>query len=231
MGVTLLVHILAGSLGLIAGFVALYSAKGAPLHRKAGRVFVVVMLTMTFSGIVIAAVRGAAPALNIPAALLTAYLVVTGLTTVRPPASGGRWLSLGAMGLAFGVGLASLRFGFEAIANGGTRDGMPAFPFLMFAVIGVLAGVGDLRMLRSGPLRGAPRLARHLWRMSLALWIAAMSFFIGQADVIPKPYRIRPLLALPVLAVLVTMLVWVWRVRVRQSLRGIVAVRAPEGVR
>ena len=58
-----------------------------------------------------------------------------------------------------------------------------------------------------------------------------MSFFIGQADVFPEPYRIRPLLALPVLAVLVTMLYWVWRVRVRQSLRGITAARAPEAVR
>ena len=36
--------------------------------------------------------------------------------------------------------------------------------------------------------------------------VAALSFFIGQADVIPKPLRIRPLLALPVLALLVAML-------------------------
>jgi hypothetical protein len=33
--------------------------------------------------------------------------------------------------------------------------------------------------------------------------------------------------ALPVLAVLVTLLYWLWRVRIRTSLRGLVAVRVP----
>ena len=62
--------------------------------------------------------------------------------------------------------------------------------------------------------------------MSFALFIAALSFFIGQAKVIPEPFRIMPLLALPVLAVLVTMFYWLWRVRFRRSLRGIVVARA-----
>jgi hypothetical protein len=52
-----------------------------------------------------------------------------------------------------------------------------------------------------------------------------MSFFLGQAKVIPKPIRIPALLALPVLAVLVTLFYWLWRVRIRRSLRGIVANR------
>ena len=101
---------------------------------------------------------------------------------------------------------------------------MPAFPFFMFGVVGLLAGIGDVRSMRSGALRGVRRIARHLWRMSFALFIAALSFFIGQAQVFPKPIRIMPLLALPVLAVLLTMLYWLWRVRVRRSLRGIVGI-------
>ena len=51
-----------------------------------------------------------------------------------------------------------------------------------------------------------------------------LTFFIGQAKVIPKPIRIYPLLAAPVVSVLVTMLYWLWRVRVKQTLRGIVTV-------
>jgi len=227
---TYLVHILAGVLGLVFGFIALYAAKGGTLHRKSGILFVYAMLTRCVGGLVMAAVRGVAPAINIPAALLTAYLVVTALVTVRPPAAGSRWLDLGAMLVTLAVGVISLKFGFEAIANGGMRNGMPAFPFFMFGLVGVLAGVGDLRMLRSGRPQGAPRIARHLWRMGFALFIAALSFFIGQAHVFPKPIRIRPLLALPVLAVLVTMLYWLWRVRIRRSLRGIVGISAPETV-
>ncbi len=222
MRTTYVIHIVAGTLALVSGYVALYATKGAPLHRRSGMVFVSAMLAMCFFGTLIAAVRGVAPAVNIPAGVLTAYLVITGLTTVRPPAVGAPWLDPGLMLVALTVGVTSLGFGFEAIAHGGTRNGMPAFPFFMFGIVGVLACAGDIRMMRSGALRGAPRLARHLWRMSFALFVAALSFFIGQAKVIPKPIRIFPLLALPVVAVLVTMLYWLWRVRIRRSLRGLV---------
>ena len=227
MRTTLVVHIVAGAVGLLSGFVALYAAKGGRVHRKAGMVFIFAMLVMCTAGLLVAAVRGVAPAINIPAALLTAYLVVTALTTVRPVRRGAWWLGLGAMLVAAAVGATSLAFGFEAVAAGGKRDGMPAFPFFMFGVVGVLASAGDLRVIRPGALRGASRLARHLWRMCFALFIASLSFFIGQSDEFPKALRIMPLLAMPVLAVLVTMVYWLWRVRVRRSVRGIVAIAAP----
>jgi hypothetical protein len=228
MRLTLVLHVVAGALGLISGYAALYAAKGGRLHRKSGVIFVATILTMAAAGFTVAVVRGVAPDINVPAALLTSYLVVTAFTTVRPVTIGTRSLHMGGMVLALGVTLTMLVFGIEAVSNGGVRNGMPAFPFFMFAVIGLLGAVGDVRMMRAGPLRGAMRLARHLWRMCMALFIAALSFFIGQADVIPQPYRIRPLLALPVLAVLVTMFYWLWRVRIRRSLRGIVGLRAPE---
>jgi NTP pyrophosphatase (non-canonical NTP hydrolase) len=56
--------------------------------------------------------------------------------------------------------------------------------------------------------------------MSFALFIAALSFFIGQAKVIPEPIRIGPLLTLSLVAVLATMLCWLWRVRVRRTLQA-----------
>ncbi len=231
MRATYVAHIVAGGLGLAFGYVALYAAKGGTLHRRSGILFVYTMLAMTFFGGLIAAVRGVAPAVNIPAAALTAYLVITALTTVRAPSAESRGLALGLMLVALVVGLTSLTFGFEALANGGKgRDGMPAFPFLLFGVVGLLAGVSDARVVRSGGLQGASRLARHLWRMCFALFIAAMSFFIGQADELPQALRIPALLALPVLAVLVTMVYWLWRVRVRRSFRGIVDARQGDGV-
>jgi uncharacterized membrane protein len=228
MDLFLILHITAGALGLLSGYTALYSAKGASLHRKSGMMFVYVMLPMALSGLLIASLRNTAPAVNIPAALLTAYLVVTSLTTVKPPSRGGRLLHIAGMILALSLGLVNLKLGAEAIAGGGTRQGIPAFPFFMFAAAALFGTVGDARMLKSGALRGPYRLARHLWRMCFALFIAALSFFIGQADVIPKPIRIRPLLALPVLAVLLTMIYWIWRIRFRRSLRGITASASAE---
>ncbi len=224
---TYLVHILAGCLGLASGFLALYAAKGSWLHRRAGMVFVYFMLTVCTAGLVMALGRNVAPSVNVPAALITAYLIITSLTTVRPLAAGGRWLHVGGMLVALSVGVVMTRFTFEALA-GRAPDGMPAFPFIMFGTVGVLGAVGDVRVMRSGPLRGVSRLARHLWRMCFALFIAALSFFIGQSDEFPEALRIMPLLALPLLAVLVTMFYWLWRVRVRRRLRGIVGVIAAE---
>src|SRR5688500_9944292 len=84
MRLMLFVHILAGSLGLLSGYVALYASKGAAVHRRSGLVFVGVMLMMATTGFLISAIEGVAPAINIPTALLVFYLVITALTTVRP---------------------------------------------------------------------------------------------------------------------------------------------------
>jgi hypothetical protein len=231
MRFTYAIHIIAGSLSLLVGYIALYSVKGATLHRKAGIVFVYTMLVMSLFGATIAIVRDVAMAVNLPAASMTAYLVITSLTTVRAPTWWPRWADVGLMLFALVVAGFALTFAAEAIANGGSRNGMPAFPFVMFGIVAVLGTIGDFRVLRSGALRGAQRLARHLWRMSFALFIAALSFFIGQAKVIPKPIRIYPLLAMPVLAVLVTMFYWLWRVRIKRSLKGIVNRAAVDGAR
>ena len=229
MRYTYVVHILGGGVALASGYLAIYAAKGAPLHRRSGMIFVYAMLTMALAGLTIALLRGVAPLINVPAALITTYLVVTGVATVRQRAIP-RWLSVALMLLALAVGLTNLTFGFEAIASAdGKKGGMPAFPFFLFGVVGTLGGVLDFRMLLrrgGGGLHDASRITRHLWRMSFALFIAALSFFIGQAKVFPERVRIPALLGLPVLAVLVTMSYWLWRVRIRRSFRGTVRVGA-----
>jgi len=72
--------------------------------------------------------------------------------------------------------------------------------------------------------------SRRTSRCVFALFIAALSFFIGQADEFPESIRIMPLLGLPVLAVLATMFHWLWRVRFRQSLRGISLLRTSDAL-
>ena len=227
------IHILTGTLGLLGGYVALYSVKGGAVHCRSGMLFVSAMLVMAVAGMTIAVVRDKAPDINLPAGLITSYMVITSLVTVRPPAIGSserRWLDVGAMLVALGVGITMLVFGVEAIANGGRRNGFPAFPYVLFATFGLLGAAGDLRMLRRGALQGRPRLARHLWRMSVALFIAALSFSVQLPKFIPKPYRIQGLIMLPVLAVVVTMFYWLWRVRARRSRLRVVVVRAAEAV-
>ena len=210
-------HITAGILGLVFGFVALYTAKGARVHRRSGVLFVWAMLPMSITGAIISAAKGGEGA--VIAGVMTAYLVTTSWITVSRPARWSPRIDAALMLLALGVGLTSLTLGVEVVARlgGRSRDGLPAFPFFMFGTVGVLAGIGDARVRRAG-IQGARRIARHLWRMTWALWIATSSFFLGQAQVFPKAIRTPAVLAVPVVLVLVTLLYWLWRVRVRGRL-------------
>lgn len=216
MKIGLLVHILAGALGLAFGTVAICAAKGERLHRKSGKMFVYAMVAMALSGAGIAALHGIEA--SVIGGVLGAYLVITALTTVRPPSIGSRWLDLGALLVALALGLTSVTLGLEALANGdGTRDGFPAGLFFMFGAIALLAGASDVRMLRAGGVRGTRRLARHLWRMCFAFFTATSSFFLGQADEFPQALRIPALLTVLALAPILVMLYWLWRLRIKRT--------------
>jgi uncharacterized membrane protein len=210
MRAILLVHVVAGGLGLITGYVALYATKGATVHRKVGMLFVCVMLTMAVTGMLVSAIEGVAPAMNVPTALLTAYLVITSLTTVRPPARGSRWIDRGGLLVAAALSVSCLALAVRAIAVGGRDAGM-AFPLFLFGGIAFAASAGDRRMMRAGGIRGSARLARHLWRMCVALFIASIAFYLGQGRV-PEVIRIPALLAFGVLLPIMAMVYWLWRI-------------------
>jgi uncharacterized membrane protein len=209
MRTILLLHILTGGLGLLSGYVALSATKGASLHRKAGMLFVCVMLTMAVTGMMISAIGGIAPAINVPLSLLVIYMVVTSLTTVRPPAARWTWLDRFAMLAAMAIGVGCFVLAVVAIAAGG-REAGAAYVIVPFGVVAMFASAGDRRLLRSGPLRGAPRLVRHLWRMCFALFVASIAFYAGGSRV-PEMFRHPALLASGVLLPLVAMFYWRWR--------------------
>jgi uncharacterized membrane protein len=227
----LFIHILAGAVALVAGAIALAARKGAWLHRRSGTLFVYAMVTMALLGAAIATIRSAAPSINVPAGLTTAYLVVTALTTVRPRSSWSRTIDRAAMIFGFIVGLASIISGIVILATKtGPATGM-AYPLFMFGMVGLGGAKSDLKMLRADGLRGTARLRRHLWRMCVAMFIATGSFFLGQAQVFPAPIRDSGLLPVPVFAVLAAMLYWLWRVRGRPTLNsGRPEGRQPTGV-
>ena len=216
-------HIVAGGVGLLSGFVALYAAKGARLHRASGTLFVYSMVTMAMLGVTIAAVFGPAAAINVPAGLLTTYLVITGLMTVAPQRPQWRWIEIGLLLVALAVSVSMLSLAVDSLARG--KSGAFVAPMFIFATIGLLGGVGDVRVLRSLPRTAGARLRRHLWRMSTALLIASLSFSVRLPRILPAPLRTPAAYALPTLAVLVTMLYWLWRVRSTRVSHGFTAAR------
>jgi hypothetical protein len=215
------IHIVAGGLAIILGFVALAASKGATLHRRSGLFFVYAMLTMGISGAIMAA-RQSLTNSNVLGGLMAAYFVITGLTTVRPASVRTRWLNSVALVVAIGLTAADIAIGFKAFASpGGMLNGVPFFMPFFIATITALAAAGDLKVMRSAALRGAPRLSRHLWRMCFALFIAAGSFFSIRervAKILPEPFTSPLMRALPVVLVFVAMFYWLWRVRARRML-------------
>jgi hypothetical protein len=62
--------------------------------------------------------------------------------------------------------------------------------------------------------------------MCFAMWVAAASFFWGPRGRVPDVINIPALLPIPVLTPIAVMLYWLWRIRVRKTLRGIIGVPA-----
>lgn len=202
------VHIIAGITGIISGFIAVFALKGANLHRKSGMIFVYAMMVLALTGATMAFLKHQTG--NVIGGALAFYLVTTGLLTVRPREKS---MDVAAMLIAATLGLLCFKVAFDGLNSAsGTVDGIPPGMIFFFGTAALLGALGDARVILTGGLQGAQRIARHLWRMCLALFVASGSFFLGQAKVFPKPMRIYPLLAIPALLPLVLLIYWLARV-------------------
>lgn len=212
----LYLHIAGGGLGLISGAAALVFRKGGHRHRLAGNVFFVSMLVMAGTGAGVAVLLSERA--SVLGGLVTGYLVATAWFTVRrPPGTIGR-LEVAGCVAAFGLTAAAWSLGAMAARSPtGTLDEQPWQAFVIFGFVAPLAAAFDLKVVVRGGIAGAQRIARHLWRMCIGLWIAAVSFFLGQQGSLPEVVRGSVLLFLPPLAVLVVMGYWLWRVRLRPA--------------
>jgi uncharacterized membrane protein len=216
------IHIAAGGLAMVLGAAALSVKKGGTIHRRIGLLFVYTMLVMGTSASILA-FRKSPTDSNVFGGFMVAYFVVTALTTVRPVSPWTRRINVAMLTVAAGLALLDIVGGVKAFNSPrGSLNGVP-FPMLFFvATVMILAATGDVRIMRFGMPCGGPRLARHLWRMCFALFIAAGSFFSIRervAKILPEPFTTAPMRALPILLVFGAMFYWLWRVHSRRPLR------------
>lgn len=214
-------HIGAGTVALLAGIVALSAAKGGTLHRRAGTIFVVAMLTMAIFADYLAVVRpDQLP--NLLVGTFTFYLIITAwLTVSRPEGEYGltEKIAFGAilcLFLPFAVLSFQLATGMTPFLNSATPFRGPVLiaMYVFTGIIGI-AVVTDLKVLLAGGIRGKARIARHLWRMCLGLAMAAGSAFTnGFPRLLPQGMHV-PLLLLfmPQFIVFGTLFFWLIRVR------------------
>jgi len=213
----LLFHICAALVGLLSGAMAVVFPKGSGWHAAAGNVFFVSMLGMSSSAVYIATFLRPNH-LNVMMGMLTFYLVSTAWMAARRRDGKTGLFDWGALLFVFADGAAGVTWGLQAAGSvAGTKDGMaPAFYFV-FGTIALLCAVADIRMIAKGGFTGGRRIARHLWRMCFALWIAAMSLYPGQAKLFSKALRDTHLLIVPQLLLIVFTIYSLYRVLRRST--------------
>ena len=215
------IHIAAGGLAIVLGALALLVKKGGTIHRRSGLLFVCAMLVLGTTAALLGFRKSPTDG-NVFGGLMTVYFVVTALTTVRPASSWTRRSNVAALTVAVGLALVDLAGGVKAFNSPGrSLNGVPFVMDFFIAGVMILAATGDVSIMRFGMPRGGPRVARHLWRMCFALFIAAGSFFSIRervAKILPEPFTTAPMRALPILLVFGAMFYWLWRVRRRRTL-------------
>jgi hypothetical protein len=182
----LVLHVCAGTVGLLSGTAAMFFRKGSPRHVQAGKVFVVAMLIMAVGAVYLGIVKNQPS--NIGGGILTFYLIGTGWLTARRKEGETSRLDWVALLIPLTVGILTWVNGIGVLRSGATsQNGVPVGMSFFMGSICLLAAVGDVRMLLRGGVFGVKRIARHLWRMCFGLFIAAGSFFMGPSN---RPLRL-----------------------------------------
>jgi hypothetical protein len=208
----LLLHICAGTIGLLSGAAAISFRKVSRRHLVAGNVFVVSMLTMAISATYLAFMKSQVA--NVLGGTLTFYMVATAWATARRKERGMNIFDWIGLLVALALAATQLTLALEAAhSSTGLKYGYPAGIHFVGGFVALLSATGDIRMLVRGGVFGAVRIAWHLWRMCYALFVASGSLFLGQQQIFPAFLRRTNVLLVLAFLPLILMIFWLVRVR------------------
>jgi hypothetical protein len=213
-----LLHVCCATVALLSGFLAMTFRKGSGLHGAAGTVFTVSLLIASGAGAIMAAFLNP-NAGNVMGSTLTFYLVATAWVAIKRKDGKPGLFDRCALLFVLAIAAIGATWAFEAARSlARSKDGYPPAMFFVFGSIAILFAVSDVRVLVRGGVFGAKRIARHLWRMCLALLFALASFYPGQAKFFSKALRATNLLYVPHVLLAGAMLLWLYRVSVRKRM-------------
>jgi hypothetical protein len=214
----LILHICAGTIGCISGFIAVFLRKGSRRHGGVGKVFVLSMLTLGASGAYLALLKFQVT--NVLGGVLTFYLVSTAWVAVKRKAGKPGIFDWAALLFALAVGATQMTFGLQAVlSRTGLKYGYPPGIYFFMGGVVLLAAAGDIRMIVRGGISGTPRIARHLWRMCFALFIASSSIFLARPQLFPAVLQKTGVLAVVSFLPLALMVFWLIRIRWAKTYR------------
>jgi hypothetical protein len=225
MGLLLAIHIGGGLLALPSGTAAVVTQKGGRIHARAGTAFLASMLILGITASLLEPYR--TPPGSPIGGIIVCYFVATSWMAARRRDGTTGWFEMIAC-------TAALVLGGLTVWGGVLGATTPAGPGPVFAIGGLclLAGLLDLNAILRARLTPAQRIARHLWRMCFAFFVATGSFFLGQQDVLPKAVQGSPILFALAFAPFAVMAFWLVRLRfpraiARLKLRSAATATAP----
>jgi hypothetical protein len=200
------IHVAAGIVALCAGTLAVAGRKGGALHARAGTWFFGSMLALGVTASILEPMKDP-PESGLGGVFVCYFVLTSWVAARRRDGVTGRFEII--------AGLVALLGGSLSIwgaLNGATT---PVGVGPVFAVGGLwlFAGLLDFHAVLRRKLSSAQRIARHLWRMCFAFFIATGSFFLGQQDVLPEMAQGSPILLLLAFAPFLVMAFWLVSVR------------------
>ncbi len=135
----------------------------------------------------------------------------------------------GGLLLVSALTIVELTLGLEAATSPtGMKYGYPPGPYFFIGSVALIAATGDIRMLIRHGSSGTQRIARHLWRMCFAFFVASASIFLARAHIFPAIMRRTGSLYLLSLFPLILMIFWLIRIRFA---RAFMAAETPHHMR
>ena len=219
----LILHILGGTVGLLAGTVAMVVRKGSRLHRTSGNVFTIAMLTLASSALCLAIMKSQRG--NIIGSIVTFYMITTAWLAGRRRNIG--LCDWAALLVGLGGAAAVITLGVQTLHHPDEER----------------SRWHELLLRRRPP-------ARRRWRHSYARWrrhrgptahhaspVAHVfwtiychgSFFLGQQQVFPAFLRGSIFLTVLALLPFPLMIYWLFRVRFSKAYRA--GPPAPDSIR
>jgi hypothetical protein len=212
MNILMMIHIAGGLVALPTGAIAVAARKGGRLHARAGTLFLASMLVLGLTATPLTWLKEE-PDSGLGGLLVCYFVLTSWVAARRRDGTTGRFEIVAC---AFALISAALMV-WAAVMDGATT---PAGPGVVFAIAGIclLGGLLDLNAILRAKLTPAQRIARHLWRMCFAFFIATGSFFLGQQDILPAAVRGSPFLFILAFAPFAVMAFWLVRVRFSKAI-------------
>ena len=221
-GAVMGIHIASGFVALVTGAMAVAARKAGAEHASAGTWFFVSMLVLGVTASILEPFRS--PPGSPLGGILVCYFVLTGWVAARR--RDGTTGLFEIVACLFALGAAAATAGAALTGEATTPAGTG--PVFVFAAVCLVAGLLDLKTVIRRKLTAAQRLSRHLWRMSVAFFIATGSFFLGQQDLMPAAVQGSPILFVLAFAPFGVMAFWLVRLRFPRAV-GRLKLRVPAG--